>query len=90
MRKLWRFPNRNRINLYAGYKKLNRNSMAGYWSGGDNPNIDYGKLSYLPGFNFQVENNDELEEVTKRDAGLLRGLKVGGTTRPTEPSVLDA
>lgn len=75
---------------WNAHKKLNRNSMAGYWSGGDNPNIDYGKLSYLPGFNFQVENNDELEEVTKRDAGLLRGLKVGGTTRPTEPSVLDA
>lgn len=59
------------------HKKLTRNSMSGYgWSGGDNPNLDYGKLAYIPGFSFDVETNDDVDEVVKRNAGLLKALKV--------------
>ena len=44
------------------HKNLTRNSMPGYgWSGGDNPNLDYGKLAYIPNFSFSVENNDDAE-----------------------------
>ena len=59
------------------HKNLTRNSMPGYgWSGGDNPNLDYGKLAYIPNFTFDVENNDDAEEVDQRNAGLLKALAV--------------
>lgn len=60
------------------HKNLTRNSMPGYgWSGGNNPNLDYGKLAYIPEFTFDVENNDESEEVEKRNSGTLKGLGIG-------------
>ena len=59
------------------HKNLTRNSMPGYgWSGGDNPNLDYGKLAYIPNFSFSVENNDDAEEVEQRNSGLLKALAV--------------
>ena len=61
----------------GAHRKLTRNSMSGYWNGGDNPNIDYGKMAYIPEISFEVESNDEYEESMSRTAGLLKGLGVG-------------
>ena len=58
----------------GAHRRLTRNSMSGYWNGGDNPNIDYGKMAYIPEISFEVTANDESEETTKRSAGLLKGL----------------
>lgn len=58
------------------HRKLTRNAMAGYWNGGNNPDIDYGKLAYIPDISFKVESNDEYEESVIRSAGLLKGLGV--------------
>ena len=60
----------------GAHRKLTRNSMAGYWNGGDNPNIDYGKMAYIPEISFEVEGNDEYEESVFRSAGLLKALGV--------------
>ena len=60
----------------GAHRKLTRNSMAGYWNGGNNPKIDYGKLAYIPEISFEVEENDEYEESVSRSAGLLKGLGV--------------
>lgn len=71
------------------HKNLTRNSMPGYgWSGGDNPNLDYGKLAYIPSFTFDVENNDDAEEVEQRNSGLLKALAVECDTNNSE-SVLN-
>lgn len=61
----------------GAHRKLTRNSMGGYWNGGDNPNIDYGKMAYIPEISFKVESNDEYEESINRSAGLLKALGVG-------------
>ena len=61
----------------GAHRKLTRNSMGGYWNGGDNPNIDYGKMAYIPEISFEVESNDEYEESLNRSAGLLKALGVG-------------
>lgn len=61
----------------GAHRKLTRNSMGGYWNGGDNPNIDYGKMAYIPEISFEVESNDEYEESINRSAGLLKALGVG-------------
>lgn len=58
----------------GAHRRLTRNSMSGYWNGGDNPNIDYGKMAYIPEISFEVTANDESEETTNRSAGLLKGL----------------
>ena len=50
----------------------------------------HGKLFLSSGFNFQVENNDEIGRSNKKRCRIVERIKVGGTTRPTEPSVLDA
>ena len=50
--------------------------MSGYWNGGNNPDIDYGKMAYIPEIAFEVESNDEYEESTNRSAGLLKALGV--------------
>lgn len=60
----------------GAHRKLTRNSMAGYWNGGNNPDIDYGKLAYLPEISFEVSSDDEYEETVNRAAGLLKGLGV--------------
>ena len=60
----------------GAHRQLTRNSMAGYWNGGDNPNIDYGKMAYIPEISFEVASNDEYEESTNRAAGLLKVLGV--------------
>lgn len=60
----------------GAHRKLTRNAMSGYWNGGDNPNIDYGKMAYIPEISFNVESNDESEEITNRSAGLLKALAV--------------
>ena len=58
------------------HRRLTRNSMAGYWNGGNNPNIDYGKMAYIPEIAFTVESNDEYEESMNRSAGILKALGV--------------
>ena len=58
------------------HRRLTRNSMATYWNGGNNPNIDYGKMAYIPEISFEVESNDDLEETTNRTAGLLKVLSI--------------
>ena len=58
----------------GAHRKLTRNSMAGYWNGGNNPNIDYGKMAYIPEISFEVESNDEYEESVSRMSGLLKSL----------------
>lgn len=60
----------------GAHRKLTRNAMSGYWNGGDNPNIDYGKMAYIPEISFNVESNDEFEEAANRSAGLLKALAV--------------
>lgn len=60
----------------GAHRKLTRNSMGGYWNGGDNPNIDYGKMAYIPEISFEVESNDENEETVSRSAGILKALAV--------------
>lgn len=60
----------------GAHRKLTRNAMTGYWNGGNNPDIDYGKMAYLPEISFQVETNDEYEESVSRSAGLLKALGV--------------
>ena len=60
----------------GAHRKLTRNSMGTYWNGGDNPNIDYGKMAYIPEISFEVESNDDLEETTNRTAGLLKVLSI--------------
>lgn len=60
----------------GAHRKLTRNAMTGYWNGGNNPDIDYGKMAYLPEISFQVEANDEYEESVSRLAGLLKALGV--------------
>ncbi len=60
----------------GAHRKLTRNAMSGYWNGGDNPNIDYGKMAYIPEISFNVESNDEYEETANRSAGLLKALAV--------------
>lgn len=69
----------------GAHRKLTRNSMGGYWNGGDNPNIDYGKMAYIPEISFEVKSNDDSEESTNRTAGLLKALAVstGITGSPT-------
>lgn len=67
----------------GAHRRLTRNSMAGYWNGGDNPNIDYGKMAYIPEISFEVESNDEYEEVVTRSAGLLKALGVAVTSKST-------
>lgn len=66
----------------GAHRKLTRNAMTGYWNGGNNPDIDYGKMAYLPEISFDVESNDEYEESVSRSAGLLRALGVN-THKPT-------
>ena len=61
------------------HRRLTRNSMATYWNGGNNPNIDYGKMAYIPEISFEVESNDEYEESVNRTAGLLKALGVALT-----------
>ena len=58
------------------HRKLTRNAMSGYWNGGNNPDIDYGKLAYIPEISFEVKSNDEYEESERRSAGLLKALGV--------------
>ena len=53
--------------------------MATYWNGGNNPDIDYGKMAYLPEISFTVESNDDYEEAVNRSAGLLKALGVALT-----------
>jgi len=60
----------------GAHRNLTRNAMAGYWNGGDNPDIQYGKMAYIPDISFDVTKSDDVEEVTARSAGILRGLKV--------------
>ena len=36
----------------GAHRKLTRNAMTGYWNGGNNPDIDYGKMAYLPEISF--------------------------------------
>lgn len=60
----------------GAHRKLTRNAMTGYWNGGNNPDIDYGKMAYIPEISFQVEANDEYEESVSRSAGLLKALGV--------------
>lgn len=60
----------------GAHRRLTRNSMAGYWNGGNNPDIDYGKMAYIPEISFKVESNDEYEETANRSAGLLKALGV--------------
>ena len=69
----------------GAHRKLTRNSMGGYWNGGDNPNIDYGKMAYIPEISFEVKSNDDSEESANRTAGLLKALAVstGITGSPT-------
>lgn len=69
----------------GAHRRLTRNSMAGYWNGGDNPNIEYGKMAYLPDISFDVASNDDLDETVKRSSGLLRGLRVD-LTKNTDPA----
>lgn len=75
--------------VYESHRNLTRNSMTGYWSGGDNPDINYGKLACLPEISFTVESNDELEEAQSRSAGLLKMLWVKSSSI-TEPAVAGA
>ena len=58
----------------GAHRKLTRNSMGTYWNGGNNPNIDYGKMAYIPEISFEVESNDEHEESVRRSAGMLKAL----------------
>lgn len=60
----------------GAHRTLTRNSMAGYWNGGDNPKIEYGKMAYIPEISFEVTESEEKEEVAIRSAGLLRGIRV--------------
>lgn len=60
----------------GAHRRLTRNAMSGYWNGGNNPDIDYGKMAYIPEIAFEVESNDEYEESTNRSAGLLKALGV--------------
>lgn len=69
----------------GAHRRLTRNSMAGYWNGGDNPNIEYGKMAYLPDISFDVASNNEWDETVKRSSGLLRGLRVD-LTKKTDPA----
>lgn len=69
----------------GAHRRLTRNSMAGYWNGGDNPNIEYGKMAYLPDISFDVASNNEWDETVKRSSGLLRGLRVD-LTKNTDPA----
>lgn len=68
------------------HRGLTRNSMAGYWSGGDNPNIDYGVMAYMPEITFEVEEAEDTEEQNARAAGLLRGLYVYSNETDGEPA----
>ena len=73
----------------GAHRKMTRNSMGKYWNGGDNPNIDYGKMAYIPEISFNVASNDDSEETTNRMAGLLKVLAV--STGPIgSPTVQDA
>ena len=58
----------------GAHRRLTRNSMSGYWNGGDNPNINYGKMAYIPEISFDVTANEDSEETTNRSAGLLKSL----------------
>ena len=58
----------------GAHRKLTRNSMGKYWNGGDNPNIDYGKMAYIPKISFEVNSNEDSEESANRSAGLLKAL----------------
>ncbi len=58
------------------HRNLTRNSMSGYWSGGDNPEIDYGVMARMPDITFTVENSEDEEEIALRDAGTLQALYV--------------
>jgi len=60
----------------GAHRKLTRNAMTGYWNGGDNPDIDYDKMAYLPEISFDVKSNDEYEESVSRSAGLLKALGI--------------
>ena len=60
----------------GAHRRLTRNAMAGYWNGGNNPDIDYGKMAYIPEISFEVESNDEYEESVNRSAGILKALGV--------------
>ena len=58
----------------GAHRKLTRNSMGTYWNGGNNPNIDYGKMAYIPEISFEVDSNEEHEESLSRSAGLLKAI----------------
>ena len=60
----------------GAHRRLTRNAMAGYWNGGNNPDIDYRKMAYIPEISFEVESNDEYEESVNRSAGVLKALGV--------------
>lgn len=47
----------------GAHRRLTRNSMATYWNGGNNPDIDYGKMAYLPEISFTVESNDVMRRL---------------------------
>ena len=70
----------------GAHRKLTRNSMGTYWNGGNNPNIDYGKMAYIPEISFEVESNDEHEESVRRSAGMLKALGVS-LNKPKNPMV---
>lgn len=60
----------------SAHKGLTRNSMGANWDGGDNPELDYGEGAAISEISFEVENNEDLEEVQARKAGMLEGLTV--------------
>ena len=61
--------------------------MGTYWNGGDNPNIDYGKMAYIPEISFEVGSNDENEETVSRSAGMLKALAVA--LKPDGNSIIE-
>ena len=56
--------------------QINQKCNDWLWNGGDNPDIDYDKMAYLPEISFDVKSNDEYEESVSRSAGLLKALGI--------------
>ena len=58
------------------HRQLTRNSMGSSWAGGDSEEHTNDKVAIVPDIAFEVVSNDDLEEVSARNAGLLQGLRV--------------
>lgn len=63
------------------HKQLTRSSTLSLWTGGDNPDIDLGKLISLPDISFEVISNEDYDEAQARKRGAMEAASISLTNQ---------